>query len=179
MLLEVERNAVYFGKISRSSFGGTIKKRRSDSILERMYSLHIFRHYSVRLNSIFTCVQPIMDLKLDHSRGPSFVKLYRNVITVLPFYNAGYTSLRFDNALDLQQSGQRSRMLLHAFVNGNVRVIVPILYAGLRPAPEDMRQSYRNFYNVTRSENDSNMATENAEVHGNVISDDIIDVESY
>lgn len=56
-----------------------------------------------------------------------------------------------DKAPDLQLTGRMSRVLRDAGGIANVKAMVPILYAQLRPIHEVMRQRHRSFYNVIKS----------------------------
>lgn len=53
----------------------------------------------------------IMELKLDHCRGPSFLQLCGNVAIVLPSQNAGYIHFRSDKA---PKTSTGSQEVLHA-----------------------------------------------------------------
>lgn len=155
---------------SQKAFG---RKNRRNVLLEYISSL------LCGSKSIFAFVRPKIDLRFDHSRKPSLLELYGNRETVLALLNAGYAYPWPDNAPELSDVGLRSHMLRDNALNANVRALVSILFSRLRLAPDFMWKSYRDFYHLYRSINDTNIAIENVEVHGTVILDYIINVESY
>lgn len=106
----------------------------SDLRLEEMYASKRFRVHSVSINALPASMNNIMDLPIERSRT-IFFQLYGYVPFVAPMDESRYCFPWYGDATGTCTKDQKSRLLVEAMQDMNVKFTVQIHYGYINPPP--------------------------------------------
>ena len=145
-VLGKETEGTCCGKTSTASWGVTFRRRHTNDVLRRLYSLRAERNHSLAINAVFTTALSFKDMSYTQGGGPSLLRIQGAASVAMKHPDSRYSFLWSNDSPSTDTNAYDRDFVSRALANEDVKKLLPLLYQQLQPSPTVVRERYRAFF---------------------------------